>query len=172
MSTDPTRDPAQLEEALRSVRHLEARVQGLERGPIAIVGAGLRLPGGVRDLRGYWDLLESGRDAVREVPADRWDADAWYDANEDAPGRMNVRQGGFLDDVGTFDAAFFGISPREAVELDPAQRLLLETAWEALEDAGIAPDSLDRSPTGVYVGLGLSDYGRRHFLGPDPTRMT
>jgi acyl transferase domain-containing protein/aryl carrier-like protein len=139
---------------------------------IAIVGAGLRFPGGVRDLASYWELLRSGRDAVVEVPPDRWDVDAWYDPDREAPGKMDVREGGFLEDVATFDAAFFGISPREALELDPAQRLLLMVAWEALESAAIAPDSLESSRSGVYIGLGLSDYGRRHFFGPDPRRMT
>ncbi|MEZ4240992.1 MAG: type I polyketide synthase [Myxococcota bacterium] len=157
---------------LTAIQSLKARLLAVESGPIAIVGAGLRLPGGVDSLEAYWSLLLEGRDATREVPADRWDADAWTDTDPDAPGKMITRRGGFLDDVATFDAAFFGISPREALELDPSQRLLLQVAWEALERAAIAPDRLDRSATGVYVGLGLSDYGRRHFLGPDPTRMT
>ena len=130
---------------------------------MAIVGTGLRLPGGVRDAASYWDLLHGGVDAVTEVPLDRWDPDGVAEA---------PREGGFLDQVAMFDAAFFGISPREALELDPAQRLLLEVAWEALEDAAIAPDALGGTPTGVYVGLGLSDYGRRHFLSADLARLT
>ena len=134
-----------------------------QAGPIAIVGAGLRFPGGVVDLASYWQLLSSGTDAVRRVPADRWDAARWPEVPE---------HGGFLDDVATFDPDFYRISPREAVELDPAQRLLLDVSWEALENAAIAPDALERSRTGVYVGLGLSDYGRRHFLAADPDRMT
>ncbi|MBX2802935.1 MAG: SDR family NAD(P)-dependent oxidoreductase [Myxococcales bacterium] len=140
--------------------------------PIAIVGAGLRLPGGVRDLASYWTLLIEGVDAVGRVPADRWDAARYTSADPDAPGKMITDQGGFLGDVATFDPAFFGISPREALEMDPAQRLLLEVAWEALENAALDPSSLKRTPMGVYVGLGLSDYSRRHFGGPDPTRMT
>ncbi len=161
-----------LKKALLAVQRMKARVQQIERAPVAIVGAGCRFPGGVVDLDSYWELLASGRDAIREVPAGRWDVDAWFDADPDAPGKMRVREAGFLDDVATFDASFFGISPREAIEMDPAQRLLLLTAWEALEAAGIAPQRLDRTATGVYIGLGLSDYGRRHFLGPDPRRMT
>ena len=165
-----TSDLSPSQKALLAVRTLKERIRDFEHGPIAIVGVGLRLPGGVHDLDSYRRLLVEGVDAVGEVPGDRWDVDAWYDA-EGAPGKMNTREGGFLDDVATFDAGFFGISPREALEMDPAQRLLLLTAWEALENAGIAPDSLGRSRTGVYVGLGLSDYARRHFLGPDPSRM-
>src|SRR5262245_54101019 len=109
-----------------------ANGSGEERAPrpaIAIVGTGMRLPGGVTDLASYWKLLRNGVDAVREVPADRWDATAWYDADPDAPGKMTTRAAGFLDDLAMFDAAFFGISPREALEMDPAQRLLLVTAW-------------------------------------------
>lgn len=161
-----------LKKALLAVSQLKSKIDDLSRGPIAIVGAGMRFPGGVRDLESLWRSLRGGVDAVGPVPPDRWDVDSWYDPNPDAPGKTTVREAGFVDDLASFDAAFFGISPREALELDPAQRLLLVTAWEALEDAAIAPDGLERSPTGVYVGLGLSDYGRRHFLGPDPSRMT
>jgi len=160
-----------LKKALVAVQKLKSRVHQLSHGPIAVVGAGLRLPGGVVDLHSYRQLLHGGVDAVSEVPSDRWDLEEWYDA-DGAPGTMITREAGFLDDVAHFDASFFGISPREALEMDPSQRLLLVTAWEALEHAGIAPDSLSRSRTGVYVGLGLSDYARRHFLGPDATRLT
>lgn len=140
----------------------------MSREPIAIVGLGCRLPGGVTGPADLWRLLQDGVDAVREVPPDRWDADRWTsDAPE--PGRAITRFGGFLDDVASFDADLFGIAPREALQLDPQQRLLLEAAWEALERAGMAPD---RAPprTGTYVGMGISDYGRRTFLG-DPAKM-
>jgi acyl transferase domain-containing protein/NAD(P)-dependent dehydrogenase (short-subunit alcohol dehydrogenase family) len=130
-------------------------------GAIAIVGAGLRLPGGVDTLAGWWEALAQGRDLVGPVPPDRWDPTRW-----DTP-----PAGGFLRDPLRFDAAFFGISDREAAELDPAQRLLLEVAWEALEQGGVAPDQLVGSRTGVWVGLGLSDWSRRHFGGPDPARL-
>jgi acyl transferase domain-containing protein len=140
---------------------LRTRVDRLEqarREPIAIVGMGCRFPGGADTPARFWELLLSGRDAVTEVPADRWDIDAFYDPDPDAPGKMATRWGGFLDRVDGFDPHFFGISPREAQSMDPQQRLLLEVAWEALEDAGIAAPALAGSRTGVYIGLSASDY--------------
>ena len=98
--------------------------------PLAIVGIGCRLPGGVIDLDSYWDLLSQGRDGVREVPPERWDLRAHYSADPDAPGKMYVRRGGFLEqDIRSIDFEFFGISPREAERIDPQQRLLLEVCW-------------------------------------------
>ncbi|MEO8696545.1 MAG: SDR family NAD(P)-dependent oxidoreductase, partial [Acidimicrobiales bacterium] len=126
--------------------------------PIAIVGIGCRFPGGVTDAESYWDLLAEGRDAISEVPSDRWDADAFYDPDWRTPGRMATKWGGFLDDVDQFDARLFGISPREAVSMDPQQRMLLEVTWQALERAAIAPGSLAGTRTAVYVGLSSTDY--------------
>ncbi|GGM45990.1 hypothetical protein GCM10012275_16220 [Longimycelium tulufanense] len=126
--------------------------------PIAVVGIGCRLPGGVHDPRQLWDLLVSGRDAVREVPADRWDVDSYYDPDPATPGRTNSRWGGFLDEVSGFDAEYFGVTPREAESMDPQQRLLLEVTVESLENAGIPPESLRGSRTGVFVGLSSMDY--------------
>ena len=99
---------------------------------IAIVSVACRLPGNVRSPDDFWRLLVEGRDAVTDVPADRWDAGALFSPRLDKSDRMNTRWGGFLDGLDQFDAAFFGISPREASLMDPQQRLLLETAWEAL----------------------------------------
>ncbi|HTN85332.1 MAG TPA: acyltransferase domain-containing protein, partial [Sorangium sp.] len=129
--------------------------------PIAIVGVGCRFPGGVRDAASFWRLLEQEVDAICEVPGDRWDIDAYYDPDPDAKGKMTSRWGGFLDELDRFDAAFFGISPREAASIDPQQRLLLEVTWEALEDAGQTLDQLMGSDTGVYVGIGGSEYQAR-----------
>ncbi|QFG22448.1 type I polyketide synthase [Actinomadura sp. WMMB 499] len=140
--------------------------------PIAIVGMACRLPGGVHDPQDYWRLLLDGRNAVGEVPAGRWDADARYDPDPLVPGRMNSRWGGFLDDVAGFDAEFFGISPREATAMDPQQRILLEVVWEALEQGGIAPDGLAGSATGVFAGIYHSDYRALQTGEPDAYSST
>ncbi|WXA89821.1 SDR family NAD(P)-dependent oxidoreductase [Pendulispora rubella] len=129
-------------------------------GPVAIVGVGLRLPGGARDLDQLWNVLARGVDAVGRVPEGRdLDLDESYDPDVTAKGKSYVREGAFLERVDRFDAGFFGISPHEAKHIDPQHRVLLETAWHALEDAGVAPDSLRDSRTGVYVGIGSGDYG-------------
>jgi acyl transferase domain-containing protein len=152
-----------IKRALIEIRELRARVAQLEsaaHAPVAIIGAGARLPGAVNDLPSLWSLLSEGRSGITGIPSDRWDVDAWFDEDADAPGRMFTRHGGFIDQVDRFDAAFFGIAPREAETMDPQQRLLLETTWHALEDAGIAPDTLAGSRTGVFIGLANNDHGR------------
>jgi myxalamid-type polyketide synthase MxaE and MxaD len=111
--------------------------------PIAIVGLGCRFPG-AQDPCAYWDLLVSGVDAITEVPPDRWSVDHFYHRDIDAPGKTITKWGGFIEDPGGFDAAFFRVSPKEAERIDPQQRLVLEVAWEALEDACIAADGLSR----------------------------
>lgn len=129
------------------------------REPIAIIGIGCRFPGGAHDPTSFWRLLLSGKDAIVPVPATRWDRHKYYDPNPDAPGKIYVREGGFLQQpVDEFDAAFFGISPREAAVLDPQQRLLLEISQEALEDAGIPPSRLRGQAVGVYIGAMTQDY--------------
>jgi amino acid adenylation domain-containing protein len=125
--------------------------------PIAIVGIGCRFPG-ARDPEAFWRLLRDGIDAITEVPADRWNVDTYYDPDLRAPGKMTTRYGGFLERIDGFDAAFFGISPREALEMDPQQRIMLEVAWEALEDAGQPPFELKGSRTGVFFGALWNDY--------------
>ena len=140
---------------------LNTRVQRLEQSlhePIALVGIGCRLPGGVDSPQAYWQLLREGVDAITEVPRERFDVDAHYDPDPDRAGKMSTRWGGFVGPVDGFDASFFGISPREAQSMDPQQRLLLETSWRALEHAGIAPPTLENSRTGVYAGLSAGDY--------------
>ncbi|QUR69261.1 SDR family NAD(P)-dependent oxidoreductase [Mycobacterium spongiae] len=126
--------------------------------PIAIIAMACRTPGGVADPEGYWSLLDDGRDAIGAF-SDRWDAQTLFDPDPDAVGKTYSREGGFVSDVESFDAEFFGISPREAISMDPQQRLVLEVAWEALERAGLPPDSLGGSATGVYLGAQCSDYG-------------
>jgi acyl transferase domain-containing protein/acyl carrier protein len=143
--------------ALLAERARAAPYQCFLSEPIAIIGMACRFPGAANPEQ-FWQLLLSGRGAVTEVPADRWDVDACYDPDPQAPGKTYSRWGGFLDRVDEFDAAFFGISPREARQMDPRQRLLLETAWEALENAGQAPERLAGSDTGVFIGHMVGDY--------------
>ncbi|HEX7182276.1 MAG TPA: SDR family NAD(P)-dependent oxidoreductase [Thermoanaerobaculia bacterium] len=131
--------------------------------PVAIVGMACRLPG-ADGLDAFWRLLEEGVDAISEVPASRWAIDDFYDPDLQAPGTVSTRWGGFVSDVDHFDAEFFGISPREAMRMDPQQRILLEVAIEALEDAGMVPERLAGSPTGVFVGIFMDDYRRLELL--------
>ncbi len=146
--------------ALQQHEQLQAAQQRAPE-PIAVVGMGCRFPGGADDPDAYWALLREGRDAIREVPAQRWDADAYFDPDPDAPAKMSVRHGGFLDRIDGFDAAFFGISPREALTMDPQQRLALEVSWEALEHAGLSPERLAGTATGVFLGVCNSDHFQR-----------
>ncbi|GLZ06503.1 hypothetical protein Acsp03_39690 [Actinomadura sp. NBRC 104412] len=127
--------------------------------PIAVVGMACRFPGGADSPEAFWRLLVEGRDAVTDIPATRWDPATASVSGPDAPDHAAGR-GGFLDDVGGFDATFFNISPREAEAMDPQQRMLLETAWEALERSGIGPGSLAGSRTGVFAGIYHTDYQR------------
>jgi myxalamid-type polyketide synthase MxaE and MxaD len=152
-----------LKQALLAIERLQGRLAAAERSrrePIAIVGVGCRFPGGADDVDAYWELLRAGRNTRREVPRERWDIDAYFDPDPAAPGKVATRYGSFLDGVDGFDAAFFGVSPREAERIDPQHRLLLEVAWEALEDAGIAPGSLAGSRTGVFMGIMSAEYGK------------
>ncbi|MFF1906128.1 amino acid adenylation domain-containing protein [Kitasatospora sp. NPDC058218] len=126
-----------------------------EDEPIAIIGMACRLPGDVSSPDELWDLLERGADGISEVPADRWDADAIYDPDPDVRGKSVTRRGGFLaTPIDMFDASFFGIAPREAHAMDPLQRLMLETTWEAFERAGYTLDQLRGSQTATYIGVG------------------
>nr|WP_275883816.1 beta-ketoacyl synthase N-terminal-like domain-containing protein [Streptomyces sp. FXJ1.172]WEO93662.1 beta-ketoacyl synthase N-terminal-like domain-containing protein [Streptomyces sp. FXJ1.172] len=153
---------ASLKETERLRQHNRELVSA-SREPIAIVGMGCRFPGGAADPEGFWRLVAGETDAISNFPMDRgWDTGASGD-----PETAYARVGGFLSGAGDFDAEFFGISPREAVAMDPQQRLLLETCWEALEDAGIDPASLEGTDVGVYAGIIASSYraGERDGAG-------
>ncbi|MFF2655682.1 beta-ketoacyl synthase N-terminal-like domain-containing protein, partial [Streptomyces sp. NPDC058045] len=146
---------ADLSETKQRLNAVESR----SREPIAIVGLGCRLPGGIETPQGMWELLTEGRDAVSELPDDRgWDVEGIYDPDLNAVGKTYAREGGFVENVADFDAAFFGVSPREALPMDPQQRLMLETCWEAIERAGIDPSGLKGKDVGVFAGAATSGY--------------
>ncbi|MGV4925929.1 SDR family NAD(P)-dependent oxidoreductase [Streptomyces sp. BHT-5-2] len=166
--------PAALADQLRRLLHDEAPhhdpapVVADSADPVAIVGMGVRLPGGVGDPEELWELLERGGDAISEFPTDRgWDLAALHDPDPAAVGRSSTRHGGFLHGAALFDAEFFRISPREALAMDPQQRLLLETSWEALEHAGIDPTGLWGQDVGVFMGLYANGYADRLPVGDD-----
>ena len=125
---------------------------------IAIIGIGCRFPGGVNDPDTFWKLLVEGREAVGEIPPDRWNVDRFYDAEPGIVGKSIAKRGGFVEDIDQFDPQFFGISPRDAPYVDPQQRLLLETAWEAIENAGLTLDFEKGTDIGVFVGISHNDY--------------
>ena len=137
-----------LKQAYLKLEQLQARLDAVDQArqePLAIIGMACRFPGDADDPEAFWRLLREGGDAVAEIPSERWDVDAYFDPDRNKPGKMYVRRGAFLRRVDGFDPQFFGISPREAVKMDPQQRLLVEVCWEALENAGVAPDRLHGS---------------------------
>ena len=138
--------------------------------PIAIVSVGCKFPGGANNPEQFWDNLRNGVDSISEVPKDRWDIDAWYDPDFSVPGKMILREGGFVDDIDKFDPQFFGVSPREAAMMDPQHRLLLEVSQQAFENAGMQPGLLTGSSTGVYVGISSHDYADM-ISGNSETRL-
>ncbi len=148
----------------------EGEVASADRPPaaklLAVVGVGCRFPG-AHGPDAFWRLIREGGDGTRDTPADRWDVAGLYDPNADAPGKISTRRGGFLDEVDRFDPRFFNITPREAARMDPQQRLLLETARETLEDAGLPAERLAGSRTGVFVGIGGTDYAHLSRNGDD-----
>lgn len=149
-----------VKQALFAIKDLKARLEIAERSkhePIAILGMACRLPGGVDTPEKYWENLVNGVDAIADIPKDRFDVDRFF-GKRGEPGKMYVRQGGFLDRIDGFDQRFFNISPREVISMDPQQRLLLEVMWEALENAGILPEALKETQTGVFVGMMFQDY--------------
>lgn len=153
--------------ALQEIRELRSRLAAAENAalaaqndPIAILGAGIRFPGGAVDAQSFWNLLAEGKDAITDVPRDRWDWRLYFNRDAATPGAIYSVRGGFLDDIDSFDADFFGLASREAIMLDPQQRLLHEVAWHALEDAAIRPDRLRHSRTGIFTGLSNFDYYR------------
>src|SRR5256714_711870 len=149
------------------------QLTAMQKERIAIIGVGCRFPGGVTSKDSLWKLLVEGREGIIEVPPDRWNVERYYDAEPGVAGKSIAYRGGFIDNIDQFDPQFFGISPREAPYVDPQHRLLLETAWEAIEDAGLVLDFERGADLGVFVGISHNDYqgiqstGFDHFsIGP------
>src|SRR5512146_183824 len=165
-SASPSMSPIKLALLARQLRAESDGFKYPQAEPIAIVGLGCRFPGGANSPAEFWQLLANGVDAIREVPPERWDIEAYYDP-QNAPGKMTTRYGGFLDwPIDRFDAAFFGLSPREAARMDPQQRLVLEVALEALDDAGQPRDRVSGSATGVFIASYHNDYAHRLVADP------
>lgn len=161
-----------LKQALKELKKSKDSVQRLEKEkhePIAVIGMGCRLPGGVTSPDKLWSLLENGVDAITDMVDQRWSSDQVYDPNPEAVGKLYTKANGLVDDVDLFDAEFFGIAPVEARLMEPQQRFLLETTWDALEHAAIAPDSLMGSKTGVYIGICHMGYSHMQakYCGPE-----
>ena len=160
-----------LVKATATIRRLVDENAALNARPeVAVIGMACRFPGGANDIDRFWGHLRDGKDAIADVPPSRWPGASHLSADRDAPGRTYTTKGGFLDQpVADFDAAFFGIAPREAQALDPQHRLLLEVAWEALEEACLDPTALKGSRTGVFVGMSSDDYvlAHRHSGRPE-----
>lgn len=163
-----------VKQALLAVEQLKARLAAAERRqrePIAIVGIGCRFPGRAHSPEAFWNLLATGTNAVTRIPASRWDAQAYYDPNPEAPGKAYTTYGAFLEDIDEFDAQFFSIAPIEAASMDPQQRLLLEVSWEALEHGGLAGAALRGSRAGIFTGICNSDYLLYTLGSRDPQRV-
>ncbi|MEL6880506.1 MAG: beta-ketoacyl synthase N-terminal-like domain-containing protein, partial [Cyanobacteria bacterium J06607_10] len=161
--TSQSAEQQRMARALQAIEKLQAKLSASEATrteAIAIVGMGCRFPGGANNPQQFWQLLSEGRDAISSVPSDRWNAEAYYDPNPDAPGKIVTRNGGFVDNLQDFDAAFFNLSPREAASLDPQQRLLLEVSWEATEQGGMVPSAWAARPVGVFIGMSSQDYSQ------------
>ena len=152
-------DLSPTKKALLALKQMQSKLEALEQAkhePIAIVGIGCRFPG-ADNPEEFWQLLQNGKDAIVETPAERWDKSDYY-AQPSTPGKICTTYGGFVPHLKEFDASFFRIAPREAASLDPQQRLLLEVSWEALENAAIPADKVRGSQTGVFIGVSAIDY--------------
>ncbi len=173
MSSEPEASATGLKVSLADARGSEPVYSAGTSDPIAVIGMGCRFPGGADNPDLFWELLKSGKNAITEIPSERWNVDEYFDSDPDVPGKSYVRWGGFVSDtyIRNFDAAFFRMSPKEAESLDPQQRMLLEVSHEAIENAAIPVHSLSKKQVGVYIGLSTDDYKGAHLWSGDPNRM-
>jgi acyl transferase domain-containing protein len=153
-----------------AAQQLEPKLGIMAAEPVALIGMSCRFPGAANTDQ-FWKLLFEGREINGEVPADRWDIDAFYDPDPKASGKLYTRRAAFLDQIDMFDPHFFGISPREARSMDPQQRILLEVTWEALESANQPVSRLAGSTTGVFVGMCTYDFSYWLYDSTDPTEI-
>ena len=161
-----------LYKTLKATQKRLSEVENASREPIAVVGMACRFPGGASTIDEYRALLESGGDAIREVPPERWDGSRYYDPDPAVPGKVTTNRAGFLrEPIDGFDSAFFHLSPKEVQSMDPQQRLLIEVCWEAFENAGIDITTLKGSLTGVFCGIANSDYAAAHLRSGDPGKI-
>ena len=161
MKTTPNPSSSTMQRLIRALEQAHTQLAAAKARryePLAIIGMACRFPG-AETPEEFWTLLRDGVDMVTDMPATRWNADTYYNPTRPMPSKMYTREGAFIANVDQFDPLFFGISPREAVGIDPQQRLLLEASWEALERAGLAPEQLVNSQTGVFIGIGGEEYG-------------
>src|SRR5208282_5332696 len=153
--------------AVMAKRARAEAAQALQADPIAIIGMACRLPGGADTTDRFWRLMLDGVCAVGDIPPDRWNGEAWYDPDLSSAGKTATKSGAFLERIDTFDADYFGIPAREAARMDPQQRLFLEVAIEALDDAGLSERTLAGSRTGVFVASYHNDYAQLQYNDPD-----
>ncbi len=177
-SVDGTLQPAgglsPLKRSLLALRELRAKLETLEQAktePVAIIGMGCRFPGEVDSPESFWGMLSRGENGISDLPEGRWNKEVFYDPDPEAPGKMYTSKAGYLDSVDQFDAPFWGLSPRETIYMDPQQRLLLDVSWEALENAGLAPEKMVGGQTGVFVGISSSDYVGIQLLAGDTSKV-
>jgi len=162
-------------QALQAIQNLQKRINELEHSahePIAVVGLACHLPGDLDSPEQFWNALIDGKDLIIQIPEDRWNADEFYDPSFDQPGKMYTKFGAFLKHSDQFDATFFGISPREAHSMDPHQRLLLHTVWEAFDSGGFDLNQLYGKKVGVYVGISNFEYGAKLIWPEDQRKIT
>ncbi|NEQ65235.1 MAG: SDR family NAD(P)-dependent oxidoreductase [Symploca sp. SIO2D2] len=171
-TTQPNFSSQAVLQALQDMRSRLEAVNKAKTEPIAIVGMACRFPGGANDPSTYWRLLHDGIDAIKPVPPERWDVNAYYDPDPKVPGKAYTKEGGFIEGVDQFDPLFFGISPREAVSLDPQHRLLLEVTWEALENSGQTWANLKNSQTSVFMGISTDDYSALSLMQQHQSRAS